>query len=114
VHRYDRSHPRHRRLPLAFVLAGLLLLAQALGLAHRVVHGGAMAVVAQASWSAGHEAGGAVCQLVDQLAHADALCTGAAADVAQAPPAQAPATALPGLRVARTPPAYLARGPPAA
>ena len=148
-----RLSPRARRLqPLhAWLLAALLLAAQALGLAHRVAHApglpGAAAAHAAAVFSADlhahgdgaagahaegtagvqahghgaigaaagshHEAGSADCRLIDQLAHADAMCgsaglppellrtaaTGAAVDL----------TSLPAGSAA----AYLARGPPA-
>ena len=109
-----------RRIPAltlwrAWLLAALLLAAQAAGLAHRVSHavGHAMgqgAVATASGWS--HEQGSADCKLVDQLVHADALCGASAAalparllgvpnivDAAQ--PAPAATTAV-----------YLARGPP--
>ena len=148
-----RLFPRARRLqPLhAWLLAALLLAAQALGLAHRVAHApglpGAAAAHAAAVFSADmhahgdgaagahavgaagahahghgaidaaagshHEAGSADCRLIDQLAHADAMCgsaglppellrtaaTGAAVDLPSLPAGSAAA--------------YLARGPPA-
>ena len=148
-----RLSPRARRLqPLhAWLLAALLLAAQALGLAHRVAHApglpGAAAAHAAAVFSADlhahgdgaagahaegtagvqahghgaigaaagshHEAGSADCRLIDQLAHADAMCgsaglppellrtaaTGAAVDLPSLPAGSAAA--------------YLARGPPA-
>ena len=156
-----RLSPRARQLqPLhAWLLAALLLAAQALGLAHGVAHApglpGAAAAHAAAVFSADlhahgdgaarahsegtagahaegaadahahghgaigaaagshHEAGSADCRLIDQLAHADAMCgsaglppellrtaaTGAAVDLPSLPAGSAAA--------------YLARGPPA-
>ena len=87
----QRSHPRRLQPLHAWLLAALLLAAQALGLAHRVAHAPglpaapAQATVfavadvhahadAEASAHAQHEAGSADCRLIDQLAHADALC----------------------------------------
>jgi len=97
----------------AWLLAGLLLAAQALGLAHRVAHGGGSASVVSASSFAGHhEAGSADCRLVDQLTQADLLCAGLPASAPTLPafversvftlPAWAPRAAA----------AYLARAPP--
>ena len=99
----------------AWLLAGLLLAAQALGLAHRVAHGGgagtAPAVSAKA-FADGHEAGSAECRLIDQLAQGDLLCGDAPAlplplFVQAAPPLAAPAS-LPALPAG----AYQARAPP--
>jgi hypothetical protein len=106
-------HARHR-LPLAFVMAALLLVAQALGLSHRVHHPGGDATAVQAVWGGEHEAGGAVCQLVDQLAHADALCDGAPAAQAVLAPADAIAARPAHAHARRTATCYLARGPPTA
>lgn len=97
----------------AWLLAGLLLAAQALGLAHRVAHGGGTTTVASASSFAGdHEAGSASCRLVDQLTQGDLLCAGLPASAPPLPafversvftlPAWAPRPAA----------AYLARAPP--
>jgi hypothetical protein len=72
----------------AWLLAALLLLSQAAGLAHRIAHatpaGGA---TAQAVWKADHLPGSADCRLVDQLTHADALCSGMSAAAPLLPPA---------------------------
>ena len=95
----------------------LLLAAQALGLAHRVAHapglpGGALAHVAAAA-HASHEAGSAECRLVDQLAHADALCGSMVLPPAPLRTADTGhAVARPALTVGSAA-AYLARGPPA-
>ncbi len=121
----------------AWLLAGLLLLAQGLGLAHRVAHapglaqagmaGSAVAHVhgpargpdqapAQASVlaAAGHEADTAECRLIDQLAHADGLCDAAWAH-AGAPQATDLATAVAAATPRAGPAsAYLARAPPLA
>lgn len=112
------------------MLAGLLLAAQALGLAHRIEHApghpaGQQAVLGLASVGAGlhshgepaageHQAGDAQCRLVDQLGHADALCAAAWDAPALGPvPGQAPS---PAARVALLPQpaAYQARAPPQA
>ncbi len=99
----------------AWLLAMLLLGAQALGLAHRVAHGlGGSVAAVQKAWSGDHEAGGAECRLVDQLAHADALSSN-----------PAPAAAVPAALTAEVdgaasslpqaaPAAYRARAPPQA
>lgn len=99
----------------AWLLAGLLLAAQALGFAHRVAHGGGSAtpaVSAVKAFAGGHEAGSAECRLIDQLAQGDLLCGAAPAlplplFVQAAPPAAAPAS-LPALAAG----AYQARAPP--
>jgi hypothetical protein len=94
-----------------------MLLAQLLGLAHRVAHGGALQARGQAGpeWRVSlfdthHDA--ADCRLFDQLSHADAP----GVDLAQAPARVEPqAPALPTTRpdAAAAHGAYLARGPPA-
>lgn len=128
-----------RRRPLpgptalqAWLLAALLLVAQGLGLAHRVAHapglghgGATLAAVstsakghadgqAKASWAAGHEADSAECRLIDQLAHGDGLCSTpwAAAAAPQAGETRAAAPA-PAPR-AGSASAYFARAPPQA
>jgi hypothetical protein len=59
----------------AWLLALVLVLAQAAGIAHRVAHTALPgSTKAQSSWSADHKAGAADCRLLDQLTHADALC----------------------------------------
>ncbi len=111
---------------------GLLIcfvLAQALGLAHRVEHGWAQAAhdagtphhgqqLAEAQhlgadrWS-GHAAGSAECRLLDQVGSADAPCTVPAALPAPRP-AAAPQPRPPrAIGAAPTPAAYEARAPPA-
>ncbi len=99
----------------ALLLAALLLAAQALGLAHRTLHHGAVDEAAHATaWLDGHDDGSSSCRLVDQLGHADlALAHAAAAPLL--PPAAC--TVAPGVRQAlpSTPAAgYKARGPPLA
>lgn len=120
---------RRPRLWQAWLLAVLLLAAQALGLAHRVAHApglahqtghppaAAHAVQASAAHAdghaSGHEAGSPDCRLIDQLAHADALC-GAASLPPALPRTAAIAPAVPGLALpSRGAAAYLARAPPA-
>lgn len=97
----------------AWLLALLLLAAQAAGLAHRVAHAPGLAP-AHAQWVDGHEQGQDDCRLVDQLAHADALCGAPAALPPRLPAAQAGAAARAQARPAGTAAAYLARGPPPA
>ncbi len=75
-----RSSVTVRRVALP-LLAALMLLLQALGLVHAVVHGGGHAP--QVAAAADHDASGdlfgdhddeASCRLYDQLAHADVAC----------------------------------------
>lgn len=104
----------------AWMLAALLLAAQAAGLAHRLAHapglpGSTLAKAAAATAAAAgasHEAGSADCRLIDQLAHADVLCTPAVTLALL--PQHADAAALPAqqARAAATPAGYLARAPP--
>ena len=103
----------------AWLLATLLLAAQAAGLAHRVLHApggptgaGAAQGMSAASWGGTHEPGSADCRLVDQLAHADLLCGAAAALHLPPPAAAAVAAVLPQALPARPVAAYLARAPP--
>ncbi len=93
----------------------LLLVSQATGLAHRIAHATpAGGTTAQAVWKADHLPGSADCRLVDQLTHADALCSGAPAAAPLQPPADtAVALAAEAVR-ARPTPQHLARGPPRA
>jgi hypothetical protein len=97
----------------AWLLAVLLLAAQAAGLVHRVAHGGGgVAHAAHKAFSASHDEGSAECRLVDQLTHADALCGGdAPAAPALAVQAAEPARAH-GRLAEGAPAAYLARAPP--
>ena len=134
-----RTAGRGRRLQ-AWLLAGLLLTPQALGLAHRVEHAsglagvvpaavaapaqaqkphlaqaaGPTALLQAAAWLDGHDADTATCRLIDQLAHADGLCSAVVAGlpVAPAPDTRArPTAAAPAARPAA---AYQARAPPRA
>ena len=138
----------------AWLLAALLLAAQALGLAHGVAHGlpqgptpasvltgaalaptgqlaagdvhahahahahahehAGSAAVGATSDVAGHQAGSADCRLIDQLAHADALCGSASLPTGQPRAAATSAAALLPALPAGNAAAYLARGPPAA
>ena len=94
---------------MAWLLTALLLLAQGLGLAHRIGHAPGMAGVA---WAQDHEAGSNECRLIDQLAQADVLCDEPAgctllplaADGVAGPPRAAWSAPAPA--------AYRARGPP--
>jgi hypothetical protein len=97
----------------ACLLALLLLAAQTAGLAHRIAHASpAGGTTAQAVWKADHEAGSADCLLLDQLTHADALCSGLPAAARPRLPADSTrALAAEGVR-ARPAPQHLARGPP--
>lgn len=128
------SSARSARLltPLrAWLLALLLLAAQAAGLSHRLQHasapgpgsataqqafaGDAHVATAGAERTAGdHAPGSADCRLIDQLSHADALCAGMAPATVQAlahSAPRAPAT----WQAPRGPAAhYLARAPPQA
>jgi len=102
----------------AAALAALLLLAQALGLAHAVAHGLGPAGSAESAAHQGpddghgHEAGSAECRLVDAHGGVDMAAGGAAAP-APALPAAARAVQRLAPRVALAPRwARLARGPP--
>lgn len=111
--------PSRRRLFTAFVAVAALLLAQALGLAHRIAHvPQALASVAHAhedhahGFDAHHDEGSAECRLIDQAGHGDAAT--APVLVVDAPSAgrearRAVAPACVALAPAR---AYHARGPP--
>lgn len=114
----------HRRLvslrlrrPLAGLLICALLLTQALGLLHRVLHadgpGSGHALRDRGGLEAlfAHPHGSADCQIFDQLSHADGVGFGFVEPGAP-PPLQAPAPALQAPRVAAQAAAYLARGPP--
>ncbi len=102
---------------MAVWLVGAMLLAQMLGLAHRVAHGSALQAHAQAKpeWHAPlfdthHDA--ADCRLFDQSSHADAP------GLALAPAPTRPEHPAPALQTSRPHAAaayraYLARGPPA-
>lgn len=107
------------RRRLAWLLAGALLLAQALGLAHRVLHAPGAALAASVAQAAApglftdHAADSPECRLFDALAHADAASSAGAPTPAGAPPAwSAPANAPERTRAGCA--AYLARAPPSA
>ena len=121
--------PRRLRVLHVWWLAALLLAAQALGLAHRVAHATGLpsAVAVQAAAlaigsadapahgdaGAGHEAGSADCRLIDQLAHADALCgSGYSPPALPRTSASGTLASFPALPLGSAA-AYLARGPPA-
>jgi len=99
--------PARRRLTFAWLLAAVLLLAQGLGVAHRVLH---------APGSAGgdalfghHDRGD--CQLYDQLSHGDALAVALPLLPPTLPQAVPEAAGPAGIgRVFAA--AYLARAPP--
>lgn len=111
------------RQRIASVATLALLLAQAIGLAHGIAHPlsrsglpqqTAAAVVATdaSNWADQlHDAGSALCRVLDQVSHADAL-TPALSLPSLPPPALAAAAPPPVALCARVAPAYLARGPP--
>ena len=113
-----------RRRTILLIVAAALLLSQALGLLHRVVHapqdGHAVAVVAAAIPSeavapwldqlfAAHNADG--CASYDQLAHADFLW-GQPPEPCSAAPSAAARSCHPAWHLAAQAAGYLARGPP--
>lgn len=112
---------RHWQRPaIAGALAWVLLLGQTLGLAHGVAHSTVPVPVAQAhdddhpehrDLFAGHEQGSDVCELLDQIGHADALplATSVSAQPAPSRPVNAAPTRGVTLRWAA---AYNARAPP--
>lgn len=98
----------HRFAP-AFWLAALLLCAQMLGLAHRVLH--APGLGGEPALFAGHHAGDADCRLVDHASGEPALPP--ALPVLPPPPTSAAPAAEPAAaRPAGCTSAYLARAPP--
>jgi len=119
-----RSRPR----PLAaFVAVAALLLAQAFGLAHGVVHAPGAGLLAQAAHDADdrdrdhdhddgafsqHDEGSAECRLIDQAGHGDAAAAPAVA--AGLPPAGRAAERIePPARIVKAgAQPYRARGPP--
>lgn len=127
----------HLTLVRACALAALLLLAQALGLAHGVAHarwGPAQGSLpsapsalpglqagpvqappgdfAAATWRGSHQAGDVECRLIDQLGHADAQAPGLQAWLPPAPAAQ-PVPVMPAVALRSWPAAaYRARAPP--
>lgn len=102
----------HRRwLPL---LLAALLLAQTLGLVHRVLHRPAGATVASAAdvrHDFGHDDGDPQCRLYDQLAQGDLAFGCATLPLVPALPAGC-VGALPAGRLAPQAAGFLARGPP--
>ena len=111
-------HPTHRPhvgRGLAALLAFALLWAQALGLAHRVLHmpGASLAVASAAGHDDAlrHAPQSAECRLFDQLAAADALGGKVLVVVAALPPAALQA-APPALKAGPAPLGYSARAPP--
>lgn len=100
-----------RRPDLAWLLAALLLTAQALGLAHHVRHAPGLAAGA-AVWVDGHAADSADCRLVDQLTHADALCGATFAPPSPPQVAVQAAAVQVAAAAAAAPAAYQARAPP--
>jgi len=110
-----RPLPLHLRQALALLLVGALLLTQALGLLHRVLHaegsGHATPDHGRLEAQFAHDAGGADCKIFDQLSHADGV--GMAAIEADAmPPAQPTAPALRTPKAAAQAIGHRARGPP--
>lgn len=100
-------HSSHRRTILwGMVLA--LLLSQALGLAHRVLHAPGLKPAGEALFGQ-HDGGD--CRLFDQLAHGDALAAALPA-LPPAPPQAPPEAALPAGTGAVHAALYLARAPP--
>lgn len=103
---------RHRPLA-AFLAVTALLLAQALGLAHRVAHAPhAHAGTVASAFDIQHDEGSAECRLVDQAAFGDAVTTPVV--LAGLPPAgPEPALgALPAAVAKASAQPYRARGPP--
>ncbi|HMO46026.1 MAG TPA: hypothetical protein PKB14_08350 [Rubrivivax sp.] len=115
---FRRLPPPLLRRPLAAWLVCAMLLAQMLGLAHRIAHaGGPPAGTASAPelhvsslFDTHHDA--ADCRLFDQASHADAPgCEWAPMPSSAQPQAPAPWPPQPDAAAAHG--AYLARGPPA-
>ncbi len=96
----------------AWLLAALLLAAQAAGLAHRIAHAPGAGTTASSWLVPDHEKGSPGCRLVDQLTQADVLCSGdvalAALPLPQAEPEAVPAAFAPRAFAAL----FDARGPP--
>jgi len=108
-----------RRPFTAFVAVAALLLAQALGLAHRVAHAPqALALATHAhedhahGFDAHHDEGSAECRLIDQAGHGDAAT--APVVVADVPGIghEARCVAAPAFVALAPARAYHARGPP--
>jgi hypothetical protein len=109
-----------QRPAIAGVLAWVLLLGQALGLAHGVAHSLPPVSIAQAQDDgcaeygdlfASHEQSSDVCKLLDQIGHADALPLATPASAQPAPAQHVDATAACGVAL-RWAAVYNARAPP--
>jgi hypothetical protein len=113
--------PLPLRRPLAGLLVCALLLTQALGQLHQVLHGHmhAHGQVQEVDEHGGpqdlfvHDIGSAECQIFDQLSHADGVGFGYI-EPGPAPPAVRPAPRQQAPKVAAEAAGYLARGPPRA
>lgn len=108
-----------RRVALPLLAAAMLML-QALGLWHSVVHANGLGPVVHAHGEAdehaddsfaGHDDGDAQCRLYDQLAHAD-LVFGEAASFLCVHADGVSRAAVPAGRLAAQAAGFLARGPP--
>jgi hypothetical protein len=112
---HRRLVPHSLRRPLAGLLVCALLLTQALGLLHRVLHADHHTHAAHEHGSLeelfAHDPGSTDCQLFDQLSHADGVGFGFVEPGAM-PPAQRSALSLQAPKVAVQAAGYLARGPP--
>jgi hypothetical protein len=103
---------------MAAALAWVLLLGQALGLAHGIAHeAGQPAPVAatvhhaHGDLFAGHEQGGDVCELLDQIGHADVLPLDTLSSAAPTPTEHVNPAPVRGLAL-RWAAGYNARAPP--
>lgn len=107
--------PTHLRRPLAGLLICALLLTQALGLLHRVLHADGPAHTVgdpgkiEALFTHHHDLGD--CRIFDQMSHADGVGF-AFVDPGAMPPAPTPAVALQAPQMAAQAAGNLARGPP--
>lgn len=112
---HRRLVPLPLRRPLAGLLVCALLLTQALGLVHRVLHAGGPSHAGhehgriEALFGQHHDLGD--CQIFDQLSHADGASF-AFVEPGAMPPAPPPAPALQAPQLAAQAAGYLARGPP--
>lgn len=97
----------------AWLLAALLLAAQAAGLAHRIAHAPGSSGTTASSWLVpDHEKGSPGCRLVDQLTQADVLCSGEAVIAALPQPQAEPEAASAAFAPRAFAAPYDARGPP--
>lgn len=104
---------RPRLLPALWLVA-LLLLAQALGLAHRIEHASTAPHAEElVAASTGHEAGGAECRLIDQHGLGEGLCDERPVPALLERPTPWPAAWAVVAVALPAPAAYLARAPPA-